>query len=84
MSPPYFRNKNLRNNLTVFLLGTLADGKFKKIRIHFMKVSDDLFCVLSPGTYSEVLTLYKVIKFIPSTTSQATLSNFSLDTSIRC
>ncbi len=36
-----------------------------------MKVSDDLFCILSPGTYSEVLTPYKVIKFIPSTTSQA-------------
>jgi hypothetical protein len=29
-----------------------------------MKVSDDLFCVLSPGTYFEVLTPYKVIKFI--------------------
>ncbi len=68
----------------MFSLGTSAAGKFKKIRFHFMKVSDDLFCVPSPGTYSEVLTPYKVIKFIQSTTSKATLSNFSIDTSIRC
>ncbi len=72
MSPLCFRNKNSRNILTVFPLGTLADGKFKKTRLHFMKVSDDLFCVLSPGTYFEVLSPYKVIKFIQSFTSKAT------------
>ncbi len=81
MSPSCFRNKNSRNILTVFLWGHFLDGKFKKTRFHFMKVNDDLFCVLSPGTYSKVLTQYKVIKFIQSTTSEATLSYFPLDTS---
>ncbi len=42
-----------------------------------MKVSDDLFCVLRPGTYFKVLTPYKVIKFIQDITLKATLSNFS-------
>ncbi len=82
--PRVFELKNSRNILTVFSLGTLPDVKFKKTRLHFMKVSDDLFCVLRPGTYSKVLTPYKVIKLIQSTTSEATLSYFPLDTSIRC
>jgi hypothetical protein len=42
-----------------------------------MKVSDDLFWILRPGTYFEILTPYKVIKFIQDITPKATLSNFS-------
>ncbi len=46
-----------------------------------MKVSDDLFWILSSGTYFKVLTPYKVIKFTRDVTPKATLSNFPLDPS---
>jgi hypothetical protein len=41
-------------------------------KLGHLTVSDDLFCVSKPGTYFEVLTPYKVIKFIQSTSSKAT------------
>ncbi len=56
MSPSCFRNKDLRNLKNLVLIrGHFFDVDFTKTRLHFMKVSDDLFRILSSGTYFKVL-----------------------------
>jgi hypothetical protein len=54
-SPSRFRNKDSRKPQVFSIdLGTVLDGDFVKTRLHFMKVSVDLFRILRFVTYFKV------------------------------
>ncbi len=83
MSPLRFRNKDSRNlKYLVLIWGHFSDVDFVKTRLHFMKVSDDLFRILSSGTYFQVLYPVKSDQvYTRYLLSRPRLSNFPLDPS---
>jgi len=54
--PRVFKIKDTGNlKISSLDLGTASDGDFTKTRLHFMKVSVDLFRILKLVTYSKYL-----------------------------